>query len=102
MILLFTEFPSFIADSKVRDLPGIGIIAVSAQSVFTVRGGTSEARQQTRQILEERQVQAEKGELPMVTLFPEGCTTNGQCMIKMKKGAFAALKPVRPLVFKYT
>ena len=44
MSLLWTEFPSFIADSKVRDLPGIGIIAVSAQSVFTVRGGTSEAR----------------------------------------------------------
>ena len=30
MLLLFTEFPSFIADSAVRDLPGIGIIAVSA------------------------------------------------------------------------
>ena len=37
----------------------------------------------------------------MVSLFPEGCTTNGQCMIKMKKGAFAALRAVRPLVFKY-
>ena len=30
MILLMTDFPSFIVDSKVRDLPGIGIIAVSA------------------------------------------------------------------------
>ena len=39
--------------------------------------------------------------MPLVTIFPEGCTTNGQCIINFKKGAFAALKPVRPVIFKY-
>ena len=36
-----------------------------------------------------------------MTLFPEGCTTNGECMVKYKKGAFASLKAVRPVVLTY-
>ena len=102
MLLLFVEFPSFVASSEIRNLWGIGKIAEAAQTVFTVRGGTKEARQETREILEKRQIAGEKGEMPMVSLFPEGCTTNSSCMIRFKKGAFAALRPVRPLVIKYT
>ena len=101
MVLLYYEFPSFVADSSVRNLLGVGTIAVAAQTLFTVRGGTSEARQQTRQLLEERQIQAEKGEMPKVSLFPEGATTNSSCMLRFKKGAFASLKPVKPIVLKY-
>ena len=39
--------------------------------------------------------------MPMIIIFPEGATTNGSCMLKFKKGAFASLRPVRPLVFIY-
>jgi len=34
-------------------------------------------------------------------IFPEGGTTNGTSIIKFKKGAFAALKPIQPKVFIY-
>ena len=37
----------------------------------------------------------------MLIIYPEGATTNGSCMLKFKKGAFASLRPVRPLVFIY-
>ena len=33
-------------------------------------------------------------------VFAEGGTTNGQNLIKFKKGAFASLKPVKPLVVR--
>ena len=43
--LLCTDTTSYIADSGVKNIPGIGLIAEAIQSVYTVRGGTSEARQ---------------------------------------------------------
>ena len=33
-------------------------------------------------------------------IFPEGCTTNGTHLIKFKRGAFYALKPVKPFINK--
>ena len=44
MALLFFQFPSYVADSNVENLPGIGKIAHSAQCVFTKREGTKEDR----------------------------------------------------------
>lgn len=32
---------------------------------------------------------------------PEGATTNGEGIISFKRGAFASLRAVRPIVFKY-
>lgn len=33
-------------------------------------------------------------------IFPEGATTNGDYLLKFKKGAFACLKPVKPYITK--
>ena len=41
---------------------------------------------------------AQKGECGPLQVFPEGCTTNGKYLIQFKKGAFASLKPVKPLI----
>jgi len=35
-----------------------------------------------------------KDEAAPIQIFPEGCTTNGEGIIKFKKGAFASLLPV--------
>lgn len=35
-------------------------------------------------------------------MFPEGCSTNGQYMIKFKKGAFASLRGIKPHVYQYS
>jgi lysophosphatidylcholine acyltransferase / lyso-PAF acetyltransferase len=34
-------------------------------------------------------------------IFPEGGTTNGQYIIKFKKGAFVSLLPIWPKVIKF-
>jgi len=34
-------------------------------------------------------------------MYPEGCSTNGQYMIKFKKGAFGSLRAVKPYVYNY-
>ena len=39
---------------------------------------------------------AERGEKPHFVIFPEGATTNGTSLIEFKKGAFAALRAVKP------
>lgn len=31
-------------------------------------------------------------------IFPEGATSNGECLIKFKAGAFASLMPVKPYI----
>lgn len=31
-----------------------------------------------------------------ITIFPEGCTTNGEYVIMFKKGAFSGLRAVKP------
>ena len=34
-------------------------------------------------------------------IFPEGCSTNGKYICDFKKGAFAGLRPVKPICYKY-
>jgi hypothetical protein len=43
-----------------------------------------------------RAILGEKGNMPPITIFPEGCTTNGESVIQFKKGAFASLRAVKP------
>lgn len=38
---------------------------------------------------------------PPILIFPEGTTTNGQCLIDFKRGAFVPGVPVKPVVLKY-
>lgn len=38
--------------------------------------------------------------MPSVTIYPEGCTTNGTCLIKFRRGAFASLRKVKPYFTK--
>ena len=37
----------------------------------------------------------------MMHIFPEACNTNKTAVIKFKKGSFASLRAVSPLVFRY-
>jgi len=39
--------------------------------------------------------------MPILHLFPEGCTTNGTKLIKFKRGAFGSLRAVRPVALTY-
>ena len=48
----------------------------------------------------DRQIKAEKGEITPLCIYPEGSTTNGKTILQFKRGAFMALRPVRPYYTK--
>jgi len=60
-----------------------------------------EVREAKLKEIEERQITAEKGENTPIMMCPEGATTNGNFLIKFKRGAFYSLRPVKPYFSKY-
>jgi lysophosphatidylcholine acyltransferase / lyso-PAF acetyltransferase len=42
------------------------------------------------------------GKCAPITVFPEGGTSNGKYLLPFKRGAFAALRSVKPVVLKYS
>ena len=97
---VFTRpMPSFIASVKVRQIPCVGPVANAIESVWMDRGDKDQ-RKRVFEIIQKRQEEAEKGLSPPLMVFPEGCTTNGTHLIKFKKGAFYALRPIKPFINK--
>jgi lysophosphatidylcholine acyltransferase/lyso-PAF acetyltransferase len=41
------------------------------------------------------------GQYPPICIFPEGGTTNGKYLMQFKRGAFASLRAVKPVVLRY-
>lgn len=41
------------------------------------------------------------GDYPPICIFPEGGTTNGKQIMSFKRGAFASLRAIKPVVLKY-
>ncbi|KAL0206906.1 hypothetical protein P9112_012617 [Eukaryota sp. TZLM1-RC] len=94
--------PSFIAKCSVAKIPFVGKIAISLQCIFVNRD-CKDARRLVAQQIKERVTsnQNKDSELPLV-VFPEGGTSNGKVLLQFKKGAFAPLLPVQPVLLKYT
>ena len=69
--------------------------------IFISRGATQDVRNDVvGQITERQKVIEEFGEYPPIVIFPEGGTSNGACILPFKRGAFAASRPVKPIVMK--
>ena len=91
--------PGFIAKSSVKTVPSVGMIATAVGSVYLDRRDKAR-RNQVFEIIKERQEEVEEGKAAPLLVFPEGGTTNGKVMTAFKKGAFASLKPVKPIVVR--
>jgi lysophosphatidylcholine acyltransferase / lyso-PAF acetyltransferase len=92
---------SFLSKESVRNYPWIGKIAECIQCIFIKRGDTKEKKAEAIKIVQERQILAETGAVPPMLIYPEGATTNGEALVHFNKGAFAALRPVQPVVLNY-
>jgi len=101
MIGIAYWFPSFVSKQSVKNYPGVGIIAQGFGCLFLDRAGTKEEKAKIAKIIEERQEQNIKGERPPLIIYPEGATTNNECLIKFKRGPFGSGKSVQPVCLKY-
>ncbi|XP_042414314.1 lysophospholipid acyltransferase LPEAT1-like [Zingiber officinale] len=97
-----SAFPSFVAKRSVAQLPLVGLISKCLGCVYVQRESKSSNFKGVSGIVTERIQKAHKDSLcPMMLLFPEGTTTNGDYLLPFKSGAFLAKAPVVPVILKY-
>ncbi|KAL2611288.1 hypothetical protein R1flu_022980 [Riccia fluitans] len=96
------SFPSFVAKRSVAKLPLIGLISKCMGCIYVQRESKSTDFKGVSGIVIERTRAAhENPAAPMLLLFPEGTTTNGDYLLPFKTGAFLAEAPVQPVILKY-
>ncbi|MCO5574882.1 hypothetical protein L7F22_028676 [Adiantum nelumboides] len=96
------SFPSFVAKRSVARLPLIGLISKCLGCVYVQREDKpSDFKGVAGNVCERLRTAANDKEAPMMLLFPEGTTTNGDYLLPFKTGAFVAGTPVQPVILKY-
>lgn len=96
------SFPSFVAKRSVAKLPLVGLISKCLGCVYVQRESKSSDFKGVSGIVTERVKEShENNSAPMMMLFPEGTTTNGDFLLPFKTGAFLATAPVRPVILRY-
>ncbi|XP_068639689.1 lysophospholipid acyltransferase LPEAT1-like isoform X2 [Aristolochia californica] len=95
-------FPSFVAKRSVARLPLVGLISKCLGCVFVQRESrTSDFKGVSGVVTERVQAAHESKSAPMMMLFPEGTTTNGEYLLPFKTGAFVSKAPVLPVLLRY-
>jgi len=96
------SFPSFVAKRSVARLPLVGLMSKCLGCVYVQRESKSSNFKGVSGVVTERLQAAHHSKLaPMMLLFPEGTTTNGDFLLPFKTGAFLARTPVLPVILKY-
>ncbi|KAI3820192.1 hypothetical protein L1987_14050 [Smallanthus sonchifolius] len=97
-----SSFPSFVAKRSVGKLPLVGLISKCLGCVYVQRESKSSDTKGVSAVVNERIQEAHQDKsAPMMLLFPEGTTTNGDYILPFKTGAFLAKAPVLPVILKY-
>ncbi|CAI0558800.1 unnamed protein product [Linum tenue] len=97
-----SSFSSFVAKRSVAKLPLVGLISKCLGCVFVQRESKSSDFKGVAGIVIERVKEAHEDETaPMMMLFPEGTTTNGDFLLPFKTGGFLAGAPVIPVILRY-
>ncbi|KAG8067778.1 hypothetical protein GUJ93_ZPchr0005g15094 [Zizania palustris] len=97
-----SSFPSFVAKRSVARLPLVGLISKCLGCIFVQRESkTSDFKGVAGAVTERIQRAYEQKNSPMMLLFPEGTTTNGDYLLPFKTGAFLAKAPVKPVILRY-
>ncbi|CAL0305829.1 unnamed protein product [Lupinus luteus] len=97
-----SSFPSFVAKKSVSKLPFVGLISKCLGCVYVQRESKSSDSKGVSAIVTERIKEAHQNKsAPLMMLFPEGTTTNGDFLLPFKTGGFLAREPVLPVILKY-
>ncbi|XP_059452965.1 lysophospholipid acyltransferase LPEAT1 isoform X1 [Corylus avellana] len=95
-------FPSFVAKRSVAKLPLVGLISKCLGCVYVQRESRSSDFKGVSGVVTERVKEAHQHKsAPMMMLFPEGTTTNGDYLLPFKTGAFLPKAPVLPVILRY-
>lgn len=97
-----SSFPSFVAKRSVAKLPLVGLISKCLGCVYVQRESKSSDFKGVAGVVTERVREAHQNKsAPIMMLFPEGTTTNGDFLLPFKTGAFLAGAPVLPVILRY-
>ncbi|KAJ3696361.1 hypothetical protein LUZ61_000066 [Rhynchospora tenuis] len=97
-----SSFPSFVAKASVAKLPLVGLISKCLGCIYVQRESkTSDSKGVSGAVIERVQEAHQNKNCPMMLLFPEGTTTNGEYLLPFKSGAFLAKAPVVPIILRY-
>ncbi|XP_045795944.1 lysophospholipid acyltransferase LPEAT1-like isoform X1 [Trifolium pratense] len=97
-----SSFPSFVAKRSVAKLPLVGLISKCLGCIYVQRESKTSDFKGVSAVVTERIREAHQNEsAPLMMLFPEGTTTNGDYLLPFKTGGFLAKAPVLPVILKY-
>ncbi|XP_020205244.1 lysophospholipid acyltransferase LPEAT1 isoform X2 [Cajanus cajan] len=97
-----STFPSFVAKRSVAKLPLVGLISKCLGCVLVQRESKSSDFKGVSAVVTERIREAHQNtSAPIMMLFPEGTTTNGEFLLPFKTGGFLAKAPVLPVILSY-
>ncbi|XP_010254931.1 PREDICTED: lysophospholipid acyltransferase LPEAT1 isoform X2 [Nelumbo nucifera] len=97
-----SSFPSFVAKRSVAKLPLVGLISKCLGCVYVQRESKSSDFKGVSGVVTDRVQKAHQNKFaPMMMLFPEGTTTNGDFLLPFKTGAFLSKAPVLPVILRY-
>ncbi|KAD4888778.1 hypothetical protein E3N88_20851 [Mikania micrantha] len=97
-----SSFPSFVAKRSVGKLPLVGLISKCLGCIYVQRESKSSDFKGVSGVVNDRINESlQDKSAPMVMLFPEGTTTNGDYILPFKTGAFLSKAPVLPVILKY-
>ncbi|OVA04550.1 Phospholipid/glycerol acyltransferase [Macleaya cordata] len=98
----YAFFPSFVAKRSVAQLPLVGLISKCLGCVYVQRESKSSEHKGVSGVVTKRVLEAHQNrDAPMMMIFPEGTTTNGDFLLPFKTGAFLAKAPVLPVILRY-
>jgi 1-acyl-sn-glycerol-3-phosphate acyltransferase len=102
VVLIKNVRPAFAPSAEFENVPLLGTLCKTIDSIFIPRGGSEEKKALALGAIRDRQEVIEQtGKFSPFLIFAEGATTNGTSILKFKKGAFFAEKTVRPMFMKY-
>ncbi|XP_059633145.1 lysophospholipid acyltransferase LPEAT1-like isoform X2 [Cornus florida] len=97
-----SSFPSFVAKRSVAKLPLVGLISKCLGCVYVQRESKSSQFKGVSGVVNKRIQEAHQNKFaPMMMLFLEGTTTNGDFLLPFKTGAFLSKAPVLPVILRY-
>ena len=94
--------PGFVSKDEVSRMPIAAGLTTGLQSIYISRAADEASKKATIKTITDRASAIEDDCEPWspFMVFPEGSTSNGSHLLKFKRGAFEAMRTVRPCYFK--